>query len=64
MSISMMAEVDVIEELRLRRWARENYVPSSQRSREWHPIVLNEMKRKDEESYMDDPSPAYAISKA
>jgi hypothetical protein len=25
---------------------------------------LNEMKRKDEESYTDDPSPAYAISKA
>jgi hypothetical protein len=44
-----MADVDFIEELRLRRWARENYVPSSERSRGWHPIILEEMSRKDQE---------------
>ncbi len=49
MSSVMMAEVDLIEELRLRRWARENYVPSEQRSRSWHPVILEEMHRKDEE---------------
>ena len=42
-------DVDVIEELRLRRWARENYVPSDQRSTSWHPIILEEMTRKDRE---------------
>lgn len=41
--------VDFIEELRLRRWARENYVPSAERDATWHPIVLDEMSRKDAE---------------
>ncbi len=39
-----------IAELRLRRWARENYVPEPERrSSSWHPVVLDEMRRKDEE---------------
>ena len=42
--------VDFIEELRLRRWARENYVPSAERSPAWHPIILEEMTRKDRET--------------
>jgi len=46
----MILEVDFIEELRLRRWARENYVPAVQRDIAWHPIVLDEMVRKDSES--------------
>ena len=46
---AVMAEVDLIEELRLRRWARENYVPSELRVRSWHPVILDEMLRKDEE---------------
>jgi hypothetical protein len=62
MSISSMAEVDFIEELRLRRWARENYVPNTERNRGWHPIILEEMSRKDEESFSEEPSPAYAIA--
>jgi hypothetical protein len=41
--------LDFIEELRLRRWARENYVPRPQRQLSWHPIVLDEMARKDDE---------------
>lgn len=49
MSSAVMAEVDFIEELRLRRWAREHYVPVEQRSRSWHPIILEEMNRKDED---------------
>jgi len=45
-----LLDVDPIEEFRLRRWARENYVPNDQRDRAWHPIVLEEMRRKDGES--------------
>ncbi len=43
------AAVDLIEELRLRRWARENYVPSPERDTAWHPIIHDEMNRKDGE---------------
>jgi len=46
---SVAAEVDFIEELRLRRWARENYVPRSQRQLSWHPVIHDEMTRKDDE---------------
>lgn len=42
-------ELDFIEELRLRRWARENFVPKSQRQPTWHPVILDEMGRKDVE---------------
>lgn len=45
----ILTEVDFIEELRLRRWARENYVPVEGRSQTWHPIILDEMLHKDEE---------------
>ena len=47
MPSSVGAEVDFIEELRLRRWAREHYVPVDRREATWHPVVLDEMHRKD-----------------
>ncbi len=43
-------QLDLIEELKLRRWARENYVPQTQRNGTWHPVVHDEMTRKDSES--------------
>ena len=46
---SVVADVDFIEELRLRRWAREHYVPLNQRKQSLHPVVLDEMNRKDDE---------------
>jgi hypothetical protein len=46
---SGVLDLDLIEELRLRRWARENYVPPEKRQRSWHPIVHEEMKKKDHE---------------
>jgi hypothetical protein len=46
---SSFSEPDFIEELRMRRWARENYVPAGERDRAWHPIILEEMRRKDGE---------------
>lgn len=39
--------LDLTEELRLRRWARENYVPPAERDSSWHPVILDEMVRRD-----------------
>jgi hypothetical protein len=47
--VSSGVELDFIEELRLRRWAREHYVPRQQRQMSWHPIVLEEMSLRDDE---------------
>lgn len=41
--------VKLIQELRLRRWARDHYVPPEQRGKHWHPIVLQEMDFRDAE---------------
>ena len=49
MQSSVMTELDFIEELRLRRWARENYVPADRRTADWPSVVLDEMGRKDRE---------------
>lgn len=46
---SVAHDVDAIKELRLRRWARKNYVPADERRNTWHPIVIDEMLRKDRE---------------
>ena len=45
-----LRDTDLIAELRLRRWARENYVPTPQRDTAWHPIIHDEMTRKDREA--------------
>lgn len=42
-----VAECDFIEEIRLRRWARENYVIAEDRDESWHPVVLDEMRIRD-----------------
>lgn len=60
---SGVVEVDFIEELRLRRWARENYVPREARSRKWHPIVHEEMAKKDSEVDTPQVTPSYQWSK-
>jgi hypothetical protein len=44
-----VSDLDVIEEFKLRRWARENYVPAAGRDTRWHPVVLDEMRSKDSE---------------
>lgn len=48
--VAAAAEVDFIEELRLRAWARQNYVTPKDRPRDWHPVIHDEMGRKDRES--------------
>ena len=47
---SGVMELDFIEELRMRRWARENYVPPDERQETWHPVVHEEMQKKDDEA--------------
>ena len=49
MSGSETSGIDLIRELRLRHWARTNYVPEEIRPDDWHPVVLDEMRRRDEE---------------
>jgi hypothetical protein len=56
---SSVAELDLIEELRLRRWAREHYVPHSQRQGTWHPVVHDEMGKKDREAGEGETTSAY-----
>lgn len=54
--LSGSGELDFIEELKLRRWARENYVPLVKREKTWHPVILDEMRRKDLEAMEADPA--------
>lgn len=56
MQSGVVAELDFIEELRMRRWARENYVPPMRREKNWHPIIHDEMSRKDLDSMDADPA--------
>ena len=42
-------DVDAVEEMRMRTWARRHYTPAEDRSGNLHPIVLDEMLRKDAE---------------
>ena len=57
---TVMSEVDFIEELQMRRWAREHYVPRNKRETTWHPIVHEEMQKKDFEVDQVEPSATYA----
>jgi hypothetical protein len=43
------AELDPVEEMRLRTWARRHYAPTDERETTWHPVVLDEMRRRDRE---------------
>ena len=55
----MEMDLDFIEELKLRRWARENYVSPEERSQKWHPIIHEEMEKKDDEAGPPLASPSY-----
>lgn len=51
------AEIDFVEEIRLRRWARENYCYAEARMASWHPVIHDEMRRRDaDESTLDETS--------
>jgi hypothetical protein len=56
-----VSRLDVASELRLRHWARSNYVPADRRAASWHPIVLDEMRCRDAElALVGGPAPAAA----
>ena len=44
-------DMDLIEEFQMRRWARENYVPPDERDQAWHPVIRDEMMKKDSEKF-------------
>ena len=46
---SLPLQLDLVDELRLRRWARLHFTSVDQRNPRWHPVVLDEMRLKDEE---------------
>lgn len=54
--------VDFVEELRLRRWARENFCYGEARQASWHPIIHDEMRRRDLEESFGDSKPAFSES--
>lgn len=43
------ADLDPISEMRLRTWARTNYCTTQDRESDWHPVILDEMARRDAE---------------
>jgi len=43
------SDLDPISEMRLRTWARTNYCSAQDRESEWHPVILDEMARRDAE---------------
>ena len=49
MSDFMKSSTDLVRELRLRQWARVHFVAMESRQATWHPIVLDEMLRRDRE---------------
>jgi len=48
-TLDVTIELDAVEEMRLRTWARQNYVPAEERDNQWHPVILEEMRRRDQE---------------
>lgn len=48
-ALSDTSDIDLVEEMRLRTWARRNYVSAADRDDGWHPIILDEMVRVDDE---------------
>ncbi len=55
-----VSRLDLASELRLRRWARLNYVSPDRRPDSWHPVVLAEMRCHDVELAELESAPAAA----
>ncbi len=53
--------VDLIEELRLRCWARKHYVTAEARQAVWHPIIHEEMQQIDFEQLVPAKSESAAV---
>ena len=46
---ALSPQIDLIEELMFRCWARRNYLPPELRETTWHPVILEEMACRDQE---------------
>jgi hypothetical protein len=53
MNVAVMLDqetsLDPVEEIRLRTWARQHYIPRELRDDTLHPIILEEMRHRDQE---------------
>lgn len=48
--------LDIVAELKLRQWARRNYViPELRRDDDWHQVVIDEMRLRDRELAVIEP---------
>jgi hypothetical protein len=54
MSDYQSSPMDLIRELRLRQWARQHFVVAAERRPTWHPVVLDEMRQRDQEMSIDE----------
>jgi hypothetical protein len=45
-----VVDIDPVQEIRLRIWARKNYTSAENRDAAWHPVILDEMEQKDSEA--------------
>jgi hypothetical protein len=48
--VDFLEELSFLEEIRLRTWARKNYAPADERDTNWHPVILDEMLKRDAEN--------------
>lgn len=48
--VDVLDELSFLDEIRLRTWARKNYAPVEDRDATWHPVILDEMLKKDAEN--------------
>lgn len=49
-TVDLTDDLNFLEEIRLRTWARKNYAPADERDMTWHPVILDEMLQKDAEN--------------
>ena len=48
MSVNVFdSQLDPITEMQLRTWARKNYCSPNERETDWHPVIHDEMTRRD-----------------
>jgi len=47
LDVEFEQDIDVIEEMQLRTWARQHYIPPEDRDDDIHPVILDEMLKKD-----------------
>lgn len=59
---ALQSEIDIVNELTLRRWARENYLPAGQRDSSQHPVVAHEMRLRDAEIIIESRSRESVLS--